>query len=129
MKALQIALVICLVAATFLVTRAYYYEPGNKEAEIAQSYQVGYAEGYAEGRAEAFEIGRDQGYDVGHYDGYWTGYDYGYEDGITYGRYLAGEAPITYHLKAYPTQEARDWRRYWRDEGIYDRAYLGPIPD
>ena len=124
MKAWQIVLVICLVVATFLVTRAYY-KSENNEAEIAQSYQAGYGEGYA----EALETGREQGYDVGHYDGWWKGYDFGYDHGITYGRYLAGESPITFIQKSSPTQEARDWRNYWRDQGIYDRGYPGPLPE
>ena len=94
-----------------------------------EAYETGCQAGYQEGYAKARSYWLDAGYDVGHYDGWWKGYDLGYDEGITYGRYLAGEGPITVIQEGYPTQEARDWRNYWRDQGIYDRGYSGPLPE
>lgn len=101
----------------------------NKVDELGTEVQLQREEGYTIGYEDGLSTGREQGYDAGNYDGWWTGYDQGYDHGITYGKYLAGERPITYILKSSPGQGAREWREYWRDQGIYDKGYAGFLPD
>jgi len=92
-----------------------------------EAYETGCQAGYQEGYAEARSYWLDAGYDAGHYDGWWKGYDLGYDEGIDYGRYLAGERPISFTHKM--SQGTSEWRDYWRDQGIYDRGYFGPSPN
>lgn len=101
----------CLLVISVVGGVITFNKVDELRGELVVQRQVAWWDGHNAGYVEGISKGQDQGYDAGYYDGWYQG-QWCYEHNIRAASDLG-----------------KDWRQYWKEQGIYDKGYEGPLPD
>lgn len=101
----------CLLVISVVVILSSLSKVDELGTQVQLQREEGRQTGYTTGYEDGLSTGREQGYDAGYYDGWYQG-QWCYE-----------------HHKFAVSDLGKDWRQYWKEQGIYDKEYRGPLPD